>query len=467
VGVGVLTRQVREGELLGGAYRARLLAMLVAISAFNFADRAVFAALAPTIREDLRLSDFQLGLLQGLGFALFYATLGVPIGRMAERLSRVKILSVATGLWSVMTTVSGLATAFVPLLAARVGVGVGEAGFNPPVSSLLADHFPRERRASAMGLVLIGTPIGTLAGAVLGGAIAAHWGWRSAFWLFGALGLVFALLARLFLIEPPRGLADGLPPAASPPPGFGAFLRALGQKPALCLVILGAGLTAFGSSSISQFLAVFLARTHHLSVREAATAYGSISATFLGIGLLTGSFGTDLLARRSDPRWSAWGPAIGLLLAPFVYWLAFRAQNMAAASLLLIVGGSLLMLFYGPSMAMVSNLLEPRMRATGAAVFGMAYTLLGFGLGPTFVGFVSDRFASAAFGAAYRSTCIAGGHAELGHSHVAAACQHAAATGVAQALNVVVCIFFVSGTCYLLASRTLRRDLFLPGSAAS
>jgi len=162
-------------------------------------------------------------------------------------------------------------------------------------------------------------------------------------------------------------------------------------------------------------------------------------------------------------RWSAWGPAIGLIIAPFVYWVAFRAESMAVASVLLIIGGSLLMLFYGPTVAMVSNMLEPRMRATGAALFGVTYTLVGSGMGPTFIGFMSDRFATSAFtGADYRAACLGISRTSPGNGQLVVACRDAAALGVGHALSLVVCVFFVAAGCYLLASRTLGRDLFSP-----
>ena len=241
-------------------------------------------------------------------------------------------------------------------------------------------------------------------------------------------------------------------------------MRELRRKKALLCVICGGALAGFGMTSISQFLAVFLARVHHMGVREAATLYGTISGTFLAIGLIAGSFGTDLLARRGDPRWPAWGAAAGLFAAPFLYWLAFAAHGLAAASLLLVLAGSLLLLFFGPTAGMIQNMLEPRMRATGAALYAMLYTLIGSGLGPTFVGYVSDRFAARAFGGAgYTTVCLAGRSGPRLQAHVASACADAAARGVQLALSLAVCVFFVAATFYLLASRTLVRDLYEPG----
>jgi hypothetical protein len=223
----------------------------------------------------------------------------------------------------------------------------------------------------------------------------------------------------------------------------------------LRLIIAGGGLAGFGMTAMSQFLAVFLARAHHMKVAEAGAFYGSISGLALAIGLIAGSFGTDWLSRR-DLRWPAWGAAAGLGCAPVLYWLALTAESRAAASILLVLAGSTLLLFFGPAGAMVQNLLQPRMRATGAALYMMLYTMIGSGLGPTFVGFLSDRFAARAFAGDYAAAC------PPGSQHVLApACAAASSAGVQQALMAAVCVFFLSALMFLLAARTLREDMYV------
>lgn len=360
-----------DERLLSAGYGRTFIVMSFLVATFNFADRSVFAVTAQQIKADLSLSDFQLGILQGVAFALLYALLGVPIGRLAERVSRVKIITAAIVFWSMITMACSLVGSFAQLMLCRIGVGVGEAGSQPATSSLVGDLFPRERRASIMGLILLGSPIGTFLGASVGGAVSGVWGWRAAFIVMGLPGVVLGLLVLLLLREPRRGLADNLPPVQAPAPNFGVFLKVVGRKPALMFVIAGGALAGFGMSSISQFLAVFLARVYDLPVRSAGALYGTISALALGSGLLIGSFGTDWLARRGDGRWPAWGAAIGLFIAPFSYWIAFNAATPALGTVLLIISGCFLLLYYGPTIGMIQNLLEPRMRATGAAVFGM------------------------------------------------------------------------------------------------
>jgi predicted MFS family arabinose efflux permease len=452
-------RDPAQARLLTPAYRRLFVATMFLVCFFNFADRAVFSVLAQTIKADLRLTDFQLGLLQGLAFALLYAAVGLPIGRLAERASRLRIVAAATAFWSLATVASGLAAGFVQLMLARLAVGMGEAGFTPPTSSLVSDLVPRNRRASTLSLIMLGTPAGLFLGSVVAGWVAQHYGWRASFLALGLPGLLVAALVVAVLREPDRGLAEGAPPDKRPAPPFREFLRTLGGNRSLKLVIAGGALAGFGMTSISQFLAVFLARVHQMKVGEAAAFYGGISGLALAIGLIAGSFGTDFLSRR-DPRWPAWGAAIGLGFAPFLYWFAFAAESRFAAAVLLVSAGATLMLFFGPTGAMIQNLLPPRMRATGAALYTMLYTMIGAGLGPTFVGFVSDRLAARAFAGDYAAACPGGLPPAGAAADLAGACARASAGGVQQALMVSVSVFFLSALLFLLAARTLRADFY-------
>lgn len=441
-------------------YRALFLTALFLVCTFNFADRSVFAVLAQTIKPELHLTDLDLGILQGFSFALLYAVMGLPIGRLAERQSRIRILGIATLVFSAATVLCAGAASFLQMMLARVGVGIGEAGFIPTTSSLVADHYPRQKRASAMALILLGTPAGTLLGAVVGGWVAGSFGWRAAFLAMGVPGALVAGAVMLLLREPVRGGLEGVAlSSVASVPDFSAFLAVLRAKKALFYVTLGGGLAGFAMTSISQFMAIFLARAHHLPVRAAALAFGLISAVSLTVGFLVGSYGTDHLARR-DGRWPAWGAALGLCCAPAVYWIAFRTADTPAACVLLTVAGSLMLVFYGPTAGMIQNMLEPRMRATGAAVFTIFYTVFGAGLGPTFVGWMSDRIAAASFPAGAYITSCSRGHAA---PDLAAVCMRASAEGVRGALTIAVCILFVSGCLYLLGSRYLRQDQYRPG----
>ena len=453
-----------EQRLLGTTYRGLFLFSLFLICAFNFADRAIFAVLAQSIRVDLKLTDFDLGLLQ-VSFGLLYAGMGIPFGRLAEHFSRLKILAVVTVIWSATTALCGVAQNFAHLVVARSGVGIGEAGFQPTASSLVADHFPAKRRATAMSFIMLGTPAGTFLGALIAGWVAAEYGWRRAFYALGIPGVIAAVLIYAVLKEPRRGLVDNEPRTAAPVPNFRAFLRTVVERRALRYLVIGGAFAGMVMTSMSSFLNVFLQRNFHLPVRESGALFGSISGASITIGLIIGALSSDWLAQR-DRRWSAWIAIAGLFFAPIIYYFAFRMESLAAATVTLTAAAAVLLLFYGPTLGMIQNLLEPKMRATGMALWSVFYTLVGSGVGPPIVGFLSDRFAQKAFGAQdFVATCP-GGIAPKGSAQsLVDACASASAVGIQQAMSIIVCSAFIASLCYFMASRTLREDLYV-GAAA-
>jgi len=191
------------------------LALLVVVYTFNFIDRQILSILIEPIKLELGLNDTQMGLLTGFAFALFYATLGIPIARYADRANRRNLIAAALGVWSIMTAVSGLAGNFWHLLIARIGVGVGEAGCSPPAHSIIADYFPAEKRATALGIYSLGIPVGIMFGLFAGGWINEYFGWRIAFFVVGIPGLVLAVIVRFTMREPERGMAEGRVAAAA------------------------------------------------------------------------------------------------------------------------------------------------------------------------------------------------------------------------------------------------------------
>jgi MFS family permease len=449
-----------EQRLLGPTYRAVFLFSMFLICAFNFADRAIFAVLAQSIRVDLKLTDFDLGLLQ-VSFGVLYAGMGIPLGRLAEHFSRLKILAIVTAIWSAATALCGIAQNFLQLVVTRSGVGIGEAGFQPAASSLVADHFPAKRRATAMSFVMLGTPAGTFLGSLIAGWVAAEHGWRAAFYALGVPGVIVAVLIYLLLKEPRRGLVDNEPRSAAPPPNFRAFLRTVIERRALRYLVIGGAFAGMVMTSMSSFLNVFLQRNFHLQVRESGALFGSISGASITIGLIIGALSSDWLAQK-DKRWSAWIATVGLFFAPIVYFFAFRMESLAGATVALTAAAAVLLLFYGPTLGMIQNLLEPKMRATGMALFSVFYTLVGSGVGPPIVGFLSDRFAQKAFGEQSFVASCPGGIAPKGSVQTLVdACADASAVGIQQAMTVIVCSAFIASLSYFMASRTLKHDLYV------
>lgn len=431
-------------------YRGWLLFVLLVTCAINYADRSVVAAVAEPLRLDLGLNDFQLGLLQGLSFALLYSTLGIPFARLAERRSRVKIIAAATALWSVMTALCGAAGNFAQLLLVRVGVGVGEAGFMAPASSLIGDHFPRERRAMATSIMMLGVPFGAFAGAVAGGIIAQTIGWRWAFVIMGAPGVLVALVTFLTLREPQRGQADGaVVPGGEAVPTLREVARDVFSNPVFRHILAGGTLAGFGLHGLGQFLGVYFARVHELPLSQAGALYGMVTFVSVGGGLLVGGALADRLGRR-NLSWYARIPAIGLFIAAPLYLAAFSFINLPVNIALIGAAGVCLLFHYGPGLAIVQNLSSARSRASAIAIYQLVVNLIALALAPTLVGLFSDIFAAQESARYPEIACAAGEATEV--------CLAVAGTGLRHALTATIPLYIWGGVHYLLAARAMGRE---------
>jgi len=442
-------------RLMAPRYTRWLLIVLLLVSTFNYTDRFVFSLLAEAIKRDLALTDLELGILGGIAFALFHAVMGIPLARVAERSSRINLIALSVFFWSLATALCGAAANFWQMLLCRVGVGAGEASFTPSVNSLIGDHFPPTRRASAMSIVQLGSPISALVGAAVVSSIVAIWDWRVAFLAAGLPGLALALLVRFGLTEPPRGLADGAPAAKGAPPSLAAMLMVLLSRPAALHVIIAGSLAHIGLTAIGQFLSPFYMRVHGLTLQQAAVMFGFMQAGAAAIGLLLSGFGSDWAAGR-DRRWHAWWPAGAMLLAGPLFAAAFLQNELLLAALFIFPGSVALFVFIVPSFAMLQNMVEARMRATVVAVYGLIGSLAG-ALGPALFGLLSDMFARRRFALGDFGSLCPGGVGAPGTPY-AEACSAASAGGLQTALACGVAVFAWSALHYLLASRTLRRD---------
>jgi predicted MFS family arabinose efflux permease len=431
--------------------------LLMVIYAFNFIDRSIINILAEPIKEDLGLSDTQLGLLGGIAFALLYASLGVPIARLADRYNRITIIAASLAVWSAVTAVCGFARNFPQLFLARVGVGMGEAGCTPPAHSLLADYHPPNRRASAIGVYSMGSPIGQLIGTVAGGWMAESLGWRMAFLVVGAPGLILAVLAKATMREPARGAFDP-PPAASPPP-FLAVLRTLFGNPVLRHVTAGVAVCTAASAGFSAFIAPLLIRSDFgVGLRTISLGLGLVFGGCVMAATGLGGWITDWAAARRDARQYLQIPALTILAGTPFYFLALNQQSFTATILALIVPQCVVFIYIGPVFAVLHNTVEPRMRASAAAVVFMILSLVGYGLGPTLVGFASDRLAAHAASLSpgeWASACaapqIAPGQAN--------SCRAASASGLRGALMLIVLLYPWAAFHFWRASQALGRQL--------
>jgi MFS family permease len=374
-------------------YGGYVLTVLSLAYAVNVMDRSVLAVLLESIKRTFHTTDTQQGLLGGLAFALFYATLGVPIAALADRTSRRNVLAACALLWSVMTALCGLATSFPLLLAARVGTAVGEAGGTPPSHSLISDYFPLSTRATALSLYALGVPLGSVLGSLLGGWGNELYGWRTAFMLVGTPGVLVALLVFLTVREPARGQADAQVSATAVPaaPRLFAALSYLWKQSSFRNMAMAAGLHSVVWYAGSTLNAAFLHRSHGMSSGEAGSWLALFSGT-AAVGTFLGGYLCDRVSvRTNDRRWYMWVPGYATMaMVPFQFssYLAGSLWVMVPSFVVMLTLGSM---FFGPSFAMSQGLAPLRMRAVATSLVLFIQTLVGLGLGPLLVGMISDH----------------------------------------------------------------------------
>jgi len=405
------------------------LVILTIVYSFNFIDRQLLAILQEAIKADLLLSDSQLGLLTGFAFAAFYVIAGIPIARWADRGNRRDIVALSLFVWSFMTAISGLVNNYLQLLLARIGVGIGEAGGSPPSHSIISDIFPPNKRASAIGFYSMGVSVGILFGFLAGGWLNEFFGWRIAFLVVGAPGILLAVVVRMSVPEPIRGLTEKRQVSSQAVP-LAEVVSVLWSRRSFRHLALGAGLNAFAGYSISNWTASFMIRSHDMSTGE----LGTWLAMTIGLGGAVGVFCGGLLADRlapRDQRWYAWLPALaGFICLPFMT-AVYLVSNPYTALLLGVVPGILFNVYLGNTIATTHGLVGLRMRALSSAILFLVINTIGLGLGPWSVGLLSDYL-----------------EPQLGAESLRYAM-----------LYLLPAVMFWSACHFYLASRTLRQDL--------
>lgn len=372
-----------------------VLAALCFVYMLNFLDRQLLSILAKPIQDDLGVTDGQLGRISGLYFALFYCILAIPVGWLADRTNRVRILAFACGLWSAATAACGLASNYPQLVLARITVGIGEAGGVPPSYAIISDYFPPERRGAALGLFNLGPPIGQALGVAFGASIAAAWSWRDAFVSIGIVGIVTAVLVFLFVREPARGGLDPpspAPSAAAPAAaGFWATCRMFFARPVLAMLALASGVTQIVTYAILTFTTLFLMREKGMTLSEIAIWYALLVGLGAGAGIYLSGWLIDRLAPRSKKAY-ALIPAAGLAVAiPFFVGFVF-APTWPLALAFLAVPMCLNYFYLSPAVALVQAEVRPDQRVLSGALLLLVMNLIGLGLGPTWLGAMSDWF---------------------------------------------------------------------------
>jgi predicted MFS family arabinose efflux permease len=360
----------------------------------NFLDRQLLSILAKPIQDDLGITDGRIGMITGLYFAMFYCVLAIPIGWLADRTNRVRVLSLACALWSAATVACGVSASYVQLVLARMSVGVGEAGGVPPSYSIVADYFPPGKRGTALSLFNLGPPIGQALGVAFGASITAAYSWRSAFISLGAVGIVMAAIVLLFVREPARGGLDARS-AAHPSVaqaargGFWSTCRMFFSHPVLLRVSLACAATQFVTYAVLNFTTLFLMREKGMTLQEIAVYYAILIGAGIGSGMYVSGRLIDRLARRSK---TAYGylPAAALALA-IPFFIAFVSMRDWPLALVFLALPTFLNYFYlSPAVTLVQEEVQPEQRVLAGALLLLVMNLIGLGLGPTWLGAVSD-----------------------------------------------------------------------------
>lgn len=426
-----------EGGQYSRGYRRAALLLLTLVYVFNFVDRQVLNILAESIKQELALSDTQLGIVTGLAFALFYSLLGIPIARFAERADRPRLIAIAISVWSAFTILCGFAGSFAQMLICRLGVGVGEAGGVPPSHSLIAEFSPKARRAVALAIFSTGLPLGSFIGLGFGGILGDLVGWRMTFVLAGVPGLLIALAVLLVLKEPRR---SGEKVVAEGREAFLPSLKAFLSKRTYRWTVAGGTLQAIVIYGTGAFLAPFFLRAHGPELSALAAAAGLKANGFLGLVFgvtvgLAGAAGTFMggwlsdRASRESLRSYVTVPAIAAWLSIPAFLLVLTAGSAIPGFLFLSIGNAMINAYLGPMHATCQGVAGASRRATVSAVTLVIINLFGLGIGPPLVGFLSD----------------------LGQS----AYQLESKDALRNALMVISCVSLLAGFAFWQARRTI------------
>ncbi|MFN7180622.1 spinster family MFS transporter [Hyphomonas sp.] len=408
--------------------RAWVLAVLTLTYMFNHVDRQILVILIEPIKAELGIGDTQVGLLSGLAFAAFYATLGIPVAMWADRGNRRNIIALALAIWSGMTAISGIAQNFWQLLLARMGVGVGEAGGTPPATSMIADLYPPQERATALGIYTGGIGLGIMAGFALGGYVYELWGWRAAFFAAGIPGLILALIVRFGIPEPVRGLADQRKDD-SPAPSIGETLRFIFTQSSYLWLMAGCLLICISANAFLVFTSSHLQRTYGLTPGQVSLPLGVLIGGVGSIGAIVLGRACDVLSKR-DMRWRPLiiAACAGIAL-PFA-WMFLRAPTVELAYAWNLVPSFIGLVYASVAYTASQELVKLRMRSFASAFMLFCLTLIGIGFGPVIAGILSDHFTA-----------------------------NGAAQPLARALEMMLLFNAASIFCLVMSTRDYRRDV--------
>ena len=415
-------------------YRTFALLLLTLVYGFNFIDRQIMGILAPFIQKDLGLTNTELGLLIGLAFAVFYTFVAIPIAWLADRFNRVNILSIALATWSAFTALTGLANNFLQVALARMGVGIGEAGGSPPSHSIISDMYPKEERASALGVYSMGIPLGIMAAyfvtASLMDVSEDQVNWRQIFIFLGLTGIALAVVVKLVLKEPVRGAMELTSSTIISKPPFLESLKVLMRIPAWWAMCFGIAFGSFVSYAKSAFQTKYLVTLDpSFDFQTLVIILGIMNGTTYAGGAFFGARLADRWGKK-DIRAYGWLPAIAMLLCLPVgiigWWVDSVEMHLVFATFALLLLG----IYLGPSFAIAQTLAPIHMRAMSTALFFFILNMIALGGGPTFAGWLMDVFGN----------------------------NYNEIESIRYSLTVTTCVFIPSVISFLLVSKFLPKD---------
>lgn len=374
--------------LVSPAARRYAMVVLTVVYVFNFVDRQILAILLPSIQDEFLVNDSILGFLAGTAFAIFYATLGVPIAILADRWNRRNLIAIALTIWSGMTALSGMAANIWQLSLARIGVGIGEAGCSPPAHSMISDLYPPEQRSTAMGFYTLGISTGIMLAYLAGGWVVQNIGWRAAFFIVGVPGLLLAVVVRFTLTEPRRGASENRRDSGAHPPVLTVFKFLLARRSFVHMAV-AAGLSAFAGYAVVIFFPTFLKRSFDMDMVTIGIWLGWILGIAGGIGFFGGGFLADHFG-RSKRRDALWLIAAMMLVTAAFEVAVFLAPSAAWTLMIFIVPAATANIYLAPVLAQTQGLVALRMRGVASALMLLILNMIGLGLGPLAAGYVSD-----------------------------------------------------------------------------
>jgi MFS family permease len=379
---------------VGIAYRRYVLGLMTTVYMFNLVDRGLMILLLEPIKEDLHLSDTQLGFLTGIAFGFFYATMGVPLARWADRGNRVTVMSAAIGLWGLTVMACLFVTNYMQLLVARVAAAVGESGCKPPTYSLVGDYFPEgATRTRAMSVYIAGSPLSTLVSFVAGGWLNARYGWRLTFFLLGIPGLLLALLIKTTVGEPRTSMCRSSTEPSSPPPSLRVVVEILWRKRSFRHLGLALILFYTMGLGLGPWYAAFMIRSHAMGTRELGVWFGLIFSIAGIAGVLLGGYvASRWFAQNERGQMRLSAVMVACLVPCYVCFLTSSTTRGALYSLIPLM--TIFSIFLGPTYALMQRLVPDEMRATTMALVMLMANLIGFGIGPQVVGILSDLLAT-------------------------------------------------------------------------